>query len=83
MAEKWIGMVEHSFEQATHFGRQAGLLDETAQARAEIAMKQFIRQMNGDLANVAIVANENAEPCRTLVEQPDQRVLWWSEQEEQ
>lgn len=77
---RWVELAEYSWEKAQAAGRNAGILEETVTARVEITMKQFASRMDDNGANVDIISNALAVPCRELVEKEGERFQFWLDQ---
>ncbi len=59
------------------FGKILGLKDEEAQARMKLAAEGHTRGIDSDFINLSILNEKYAYICKTVVENPDSRILYW------
>ena len=73
-AETYLSMADHSLRMSAALSNE-----ERAQAEMELYRKLMIAEIENDLANLGVLANEHMLVCREALENPDARLMHWVE----
>lgn len=62
---------------AAQLGRSAEMAEKVTLARAELALKDMIAEMENDISNISILQNNYATRCKTVLEHPKRIMEEW------
>ena len=51
--------------------------EKLAHARADLASKTMLRELDGDWGNISILNNKYGYPCKDLIADPNARMQYW------
>ena len=66
-----------SSELAFMYGQEAGMTVEAMLARTEILVKEMLKPLNNNYANISILLNKYGEKCKSMLETPEIRNQFW------
>lgn len=66
-----------SSELAFMYGQEAGMTVEAMLARTEILVKEMLKPLNNNYANISILLNKYGEKCKSMLETPEVRNQFW------
>ena len=66
-----------SSELAFMYGQEAGMTIEAMLARTEILVKEMLKPLNDNYANISILLNKYGEKCKSMIETPEVRNQFW------
>ena len=66
-----------SSELAFMYGQEAGMTVEAMLARTKILVKEMLKPLNNNYANISILLNKYGEKCKSMIETPEVRNQYW------
>ena len=64
-------------EAAFYHGVEAGMSNEGLVARMKIIVKQLLKSMDNNYANVSVLTLEYGEKCKDMIQNPENRNNYW------
>ena len=77
MIKNFLQSSKLSSELAFMYGQEAGMTVEAMLARAEILVKEMLKPLNNNYANISILLNKYGEKCKSMIETPEVRNQYW------
>ena len=77
MIKNFLQSSKLSSQLAFMYGQDAGMTVEAMLARSEILVKEMLKPLNNNYANISILLNKYGEKCKSMLETPEVRNQYW------